>query len=282
MSALLELDPQPLSGSMADGQPMLNFFYLDPLQAAQFVQMILDPSEQTSPVFHYYGINSPSYLPMNASINLHVQYANFIDLQQRVNISSFMSFAGQYSINLDQIESLWQEYLAWLPESAAEERCEWRGSDGMQYWSQSVCLSPATFSMQIIREVSTYSFSHFLSDLGGGLSLLSILFTICFPFIFPMVRPRTFAGVWIANHAKSCSNKDANRNETELKTKQQGDVAHVCETCGSRNVRMEPTRPSMHDDDDMRREDLLVLSSSYVQTSPIVISPSVTHDAQHG
>ena len=62
-----------------------------------------------------------------------------------------------------------------------------------------VCFTPSSYTVQVVRETSTYGAISFLSDLGGFANLVSLVMLALFPLAMNVVRPRSFVVLWLSD-----------------------------------------------------------------------------------
>jgi len=166
-----------------------------------------------------------SFMPPGHTLPIHSFTELAFTATQKINLDGDAFLTYQYSsLGSSQrwIDATLSKQFALFNASMTEEdRTQWlsqMSDPNVSYTLTSACLRPASFDVQIIREVANYGLSDFVSDIGGFWNTLGVIIAFLFPLAFSVTLPRTFIIFKLGgNKPKSKSKKEKKMEEEDGK-----------------------------------------------------------------
>jgi len=163
-----------------------------------------------------------SFLPPGHALPIHSFTELAFTATQKINLDGDAFLTYQYSsLGTSQrwIDATLSKQFALFNASMTEEdRSQWlsRMSDpNVSYTLTSACLRPASFDVQVIREVANYGLSDFASDIGGFWNTLSVIIAFLFPLAFSVTLPRSFILFKLEGNKPKSKSKPKKEKEQE-------------------------------------------------------------------
>jgi hypothetical protein len=205
---LLVDDACPAAQGMAAGGAlsMTSFSAVNALSAQQWLHSApVSDDPTTAAAIHELNLHTPilGVFPYDHAHVLGFRASQLVRLDGSQELQYDYASRGGAGLTRKFVEDLYNDVLStWVsPEKyAAMQSFRNNSANGnVSLHLQQVTVSYATAApmLQVIREVQTYTFSTFVSDLGGFLNVLAVILLFLFPLRFKPTQERIFLAHWL-------------------------------------------------------------------------------------